>query len=389
MSTQGIKLKAIADAIREKDGTTGPIPANIFAERILALPAGIESPGIVLPAASTQEEHFTRIAAAIRAKEGTTASIPANEFARRVMALENVAPKLQWVEAKLPSSQYWSCVTYANDRFISISTSRNDVIYSLDGVNWAENSTKMPDSITWDNLVFDGDQTLVAFGGGANYSYVNYSNDKGLNWKRAPLLASVNIFGAAYGDGRFLALPHNGTLVLTSTNGGVTWSVIARLSLAKYWTALTYGNGKFVGVSGRDSSVAIYSENGTSFYYKALPASAYWVDVAYGNGKFVAISGNSSNVGAYSLDGSTWVAMTMPAKTYWKSITYGNGKFVAIAGGTNALTISAYSEDGINWELVELPQNKRWADVAYGNGKFVAVSGLTSSTSDVAAYLTA
>lgn len=34
MSAQELKLKAIADAIREKDGTTAPIPAADFSARI-------------------------------------------------------------------------------------------------------------------------------------------------------------------------------------------------------------------------------------------------------------------------------------------------------------------------------------------------------------------
>lgn len=40
MSVQETNLRAIADAIREKDGTTGPIPAADFPERIRAIPAG-------------------------------------------------------------------------------------------------------------------------------------------------------------------------------------------------------------------------------------------------------------------------------------------------------------------------------------------------------------
>lgn len=40
MSVQETKLKAIADAIREKDGTTDPIPASSFPERIRAIPEG-------------------------------------------------------------------------------------------------------------------------------------------------------------------------------------------------------------------------------------------------------------------------------------------------------------------------------------------------------------
>lgn len=40
MSVQEEKLKAIADAIREKDGSTEPIPANKFPARIRGIPAG-------------------------------------------------------------------------------------------------------------------------------------------------------------------------------------------------------------------------------------------------------------------------------------------------------------------------------------------------------------
>lgn len=40
MSTQETKLTAIADAIRAKEGSTAPIPANDFASRILALETG-------------------------------------------------------------------------------------------------------------------------------------------------------------------------------------------------------------------------------------------------------------------------------------------------------------------------------------------------------------
>lgn len=40
MSIQESKLKAIADAIREKEGSTEPIPANDFPARILAIPTG-------------------------------------------------------------------------------------------------------------------------------------------------------------------------------------------------------------------------------------------------------------------------------------------------------------------------------------------------------------
>jgi len=87
LSTQGIRLQAIADAIREKEGTTALIPAETFAERILALPVGVQAPEITLPAAGTQAERLARIAVAIRAKEGSEGPIPAERFAERILAL--------------------------------------------------------------------------------------------------------------------------------------------------------------------------------------------------------------------------------------------------------------------------------------------------------------
>lgn len=40
---QEINLKEIADAIREKEGSTGPIPAEEFASRIRALETGVDT----------------------------------------------------------------------------------------------------------------------------------------------------------------------------------------------------------------------------------------------------------------------------------------------------------------------------------------------------------
>ena len=54
MSTQGDKLKAIADAIREADGTDEPIVANDFPDRIRSISPGVKSfngrTGDVVPA---------------------------------------------------------------------------------------------------------------------------------------------------------------------------------------------------------------------------------------------------------------------------------------------------------------------------------------------------
>lgn len=49
MSTQGDKLKAIADAIRAKEGSSDPIVANDFPERIAAIETGTQLPTLTNP----------------------------------------------------------------------------------------------------------------------------------------------------------------------------------------------------------------------------------------------------------------------------------------------------------------------------------------------------
>lgn len=59
MSTQENYLKDIADAIREKEGSGDPIPANTFAERILALNVLPPEPPSQLPEGYTELQYIT------------------------------------------------------------------------------------------------------------------------------------------------------------------------------------------------------------------------------------------------------------------------------------------------------------------------------------------
>ena len=52
MSTQGDKLKAIADAIRAKEGSSDPIAANDFPARIAAIETGVQLPTLSNPGSS-------------------------------------------------------------------------------------------------------------------------------------------------------------------------------------------------------------------------------------------------------------------------------------------------------------------------------------------------
>jgi hypothetical protein len=88
---------------------------------------------------------------------------------------------------------------------------------------------------------------------------------------------------------------------------------------AAAWSAITYGNGKFVAVSdgaGAGGTLATSSPDGTTWTNSLLPNNDLWSAVAHGNDRFVAVTGGGSGNAAYSLDGNTWVAFSMPTLQY-------------------------------------------------------------------------
>lgn len=91
MSIQEEKLQAIADAIREKDGTTEPIPAKDFAERIRAIPSG-KPPGR-LPTGYIECEYMALDAA-------TKVSTGLNMYTAYTRIIMDIAPKWHTSTAK-------------------------------------------------------------------------------------------------------------------------------------------------------------------------------------------------------------------------------------------------------------------------------------------------
>ena len=312
MGTQEVKLRAIADAIREKDGTAEPIPAADFPDRIRAISAVQE--GLRTITVETDDSILGTVSGGGVASDGMTVTVSAvptdgSDFdcwrENGVMVSESrkyafdvlkdralkaffVEVKLIWVAAYLPSSPSstnWKSVTYGNGKFVEVTGSSSKAAYSTNGINWT--SAFLPLSTNWQSVT--------------------------------------------YGNGKFVAVPtiHNtaSSSQAAYSTDGINWTS-AFLPSSDYWKSVTYGNSKFVAVAG--SSKAAYSTDGVNWTSASLPSSAYWQSVTYGNGKFVAVAENSSKA-AYSTDGVNWISGSLPSSAYWQSVTYGNGKFVAVA----------------------------------------------------------
>ncbi len=197
------------------------------------------------------------------------------------------------------------------------------------------------------------------------------------NWSTGTMPMSYGSL-VAFGNGVFVAIQPNSPNAASSTDG-IHWTARTMPTSAP-WTAITYGGGLFVAVSGTTivpgSNVAATSPDGITWTQRTLSTQYVWSSVAYGNGVFVAVS-NAGQFSCSSPDGTTWTTHGLPvSESSWR-VTYGGTSFVAIAYGTS---VAATSTDGTTWTQRTLPVSDNWSAVTYGNSKFVAVSSYSSNS---------
>ena len=354
MSVQETYLAAIADAIRAKEGSTDPIPASSFAERIAGIQTGVDTSDATATAADIATDKTAYV------------------NGERVVGNALIAPAaLSWTQTTLPVSASWRSVTYGNDKFVAVPTNGTNVaVYSTDGITWTQ--ATLPSSRDWTSVTY-GNGMFVAVSADSNVAA--YSTD-GIEWTKTTIPAYL-WSSVTYGDGKFVAVSTVDSNVAAYSTDGINWTQTT-LPASIRWRSVAYGDGKFVAVADSSSDVAAYSTDGINWTQTTLPVSAGWYSVTYGNGKFVSLAYNSDVV-AYSTDGITWVQATLPVSAKWYFVAYGDGKFVAVTYNSD---VAAYSTDGINWTQTTLPASAKWYSVAYGDGMFVSVS----YGSDVAAY---
>ena len=272
---------------------------------------------------------------------------------------------INWVQPGIPKGS-WNLVAYGNGKFIAVTS--NKAAYSTDGITWT--ASTLPSSANWTSVAYGNNKFVVIAGEGSDKAI--YSTD-GITWTESTLPSSAYWMSVTYGNGIFIAVSKYSKSKGAYSTDGITWTEIS-LPISSL-SSVTYGNNLFVAVT---FNKAAYSTDGITWTTSTLPSSDYdEPKITYGDGKFVVVSG-ISNLTAYSTDGITWTASTLPS-SYWNSITYGDGKFVVITGeGSDK---AAYSTDGITWTASTLPSSTYWKSVTYGDGKFVAVtsSGFTYS----------
>lgn len=142
-------------------------------------------------------------------------------------------------------------------------------------------------------------------------------------------------------DGHMLAVSNTAATtgtnaLLYSNNGGETWANITLTSGTNNWKGITFGAGRFVGVtaSGSATSMRVLYSSGAN---QGTPTSTgnfsfvtsgiennNWEAITYGNGYFVAVASSGTNRAMISLNGVTWIniASSIFSNVSWDAIAY-------------------------------------------------------------------
>jgi len=280
---------------------------------------------------------------------------------------------VSWLRTGYPSRYSQGPVAYGNGLYIIASTRAEstsvnlELLSSPDGATW----TAHPQAQELTVLFFDG----TRFIGLGAHGLVGVSDD-GINWTYRTVAAMNNLTPRTLAFGKGLYLAGGDTRQMYSSPDLVNWTPVDYGSISDI-VDITFGNDLFVaaaGISQTGSAQLLYSSNGTSWSRVQVPGPAFFSAVTFGVGKFVAVSGK--NVAATSTDGVNWTIRDHRIPAGVHDILYANGLFVA-AGGSGYISTSP---DGINWTLAE-SDTLNGGSLAASNGRFVAAGSSDILTS--------
>ncbi|QIP13057.1 T9SS type A sorting domain-containing protein [Spirosoma aureum] len=260
--------------------------------------------------------------------------------------------------------------------FVAVARAKNQVLTSPDGIQWGAFPFKSGTEFFLYGVRFLNGQFIATGAGGT----IRTSTNNGISWHPLTIDSDLQLRGAAYGNGRYVAVgkypisisPAIGSAAITSTNG-VNYVLGSPQHFAgadEGFNNVVFGNGQFVAVGGE--GIIQTSPDGLVWTMRYSGLGATIRAIAYGNGQYVAVGagfgpGSNGNI-LQSTDGISW-SKSSTGSTFYSDISYANGQFVAV--GLNGAI--GTSPDGSNWtpRSAGIPDNLSY--VAYGNGTYIAI----------------
>src|SRR4030042_772264 len=173
-------------------------------------------------------------------------------------------------------------IAYGNGTFVTTAGGPRGIWTSTDGINWILQE-KCPGFDTQGIIYANGN--FFAVGSVGRILIIDPENGFTGTIRYSETLEGLH--SIAYGDGTFVAVGVNGT-ILTSKDGGIAWPL--QDSHTPNLTTImdvTYGNGTFVAVG--TGGTIFTSTNGIEWVKRTLPVSDTLMGAIYGNNTFIAV----------------------------------------------------------------------------------------------------
>jgi sugar lactone lactonase YvrE len=200
------------------------------------------------------------------------------------------------------------------------------------------------------------------------------------NWRPISSLALRDIHGLARGNGRFVAIgggyeggwgaPSELRGVVAISEDGEHWMKQLPVT-SESLNGVAFGNGRFVAVG--NNGTVLTSTHGVVWETQTLTPEGRpdLRGIAFDQGLFVAVSGNANGSIWTSPDGINWTNRGMDFGVSFMAVTAEGGQFIAVG---NTIVVST---NGLDWEPAEVPANLVGEEIvlehiAYASGRFLA-----------------
>jgi hypothetical protein len=185
----------------------------------------------------------------------------------------------------------WYGSVWGNDKIVVVGASAPYVMYSKDGFTWSSDVTGVTPTGYDDVTYGDGKFVAVSYNDG-----ITMSSTDGINWSQSSVGDStVNLTSVTFGNGKFVTISPNGsTHKLFYSSDGINWSSnTTGVPLSSSYYYISFGAGLFMTTCLNATPVVIYSSDGINWFSDTTGGiPTFWISVTYGNGKFIAVTGD-------------------------------------------------------------------------------------------------
>ena len=187
----------------------------------------------------------------------------------------------------------WYGSVWGNDKIVIVGASAPYVMYSKDGFTWSSDVTGVTPTGYDDVTYGDGKFVAVSYNDG-----ITMSSTDGINWSQSSVGDStVNLTSVTFGNGKFVTISPNGsTHKLFYSSDGINWSSnTTGVPLSSSYYYISFGAGLFMTTCLNATPVVIYSSDGINWFSDTTGGiPTFWISVTYGNGKFIAVTGDTN-----------------------------------------------------------------------------------------------